>query len=368
MLEVADVSVANATREGDSPHHPVAFERPADPRVGAKLAEVPGGEIGGRLQLIRGRPGDQVDRSADGVASIQGALRPAQHLDAIEIEKLHELHRRPSEVDAVEIHRRTGIRSGIDDVRADPADRELTETGVLRKRDRRGERSRLIQRRSTQALELGVRDGTDRHRRIACTSLAPTFAAVTIVSSADGDVQGEGHADPFASLHAHGAMRPLESAQLRGDLIVAFRKVWKREVARGVRFPPCGRRHPESSCERRAAGHQSGRRSNRTPLRWAARAAGAGQRTPAPGPRRSAEFLRSHAKMYIIPPNVRGSLTDCAARALARRAGQRCGVRRSCAGGPTGAGAAIVRPRQPDCRLIHRPTSVSNWTSAPGHP
>ena len=44
MLEVADVAVPDAARERDRPHHPVAFERPADPRVGAKLSEVPGGE------------------------------------------------------------------------------------------------------------------------------------------------------------------------------------------------------------------------------------------------------------------------------------------------------------------------------------
>ena len=38
------------------------------------------------------------------------------------------------------------------------------------------------------------------------------------------------------------------------------------------------------------------------------------------------------------------------------------------AGGPTGPGAAIVRPRQPD-RLTSSPaTSASNWTSAPGDP
>ena len=135
MLEVADVAVADATRERDRPHHPVAFERPADPRVGAKLAEVPGGELGGRLEVVRGRPGDQVHRPADGVASIQGALRSAKHFDAIQIEKLHELHRRSSEVDAVEVHRRTRIRPGEQHVGADPADRELTETGVLRKRD-----------------------------------------------------------------------------------------------------------------------------------------------------------------------------------------------------------------------------------------
>ena len=113
MLEVADVAVADAPRERDRPHHPVAFERPADPRVGAKLAEVPGGEIGGRLEVVRRRPGDQVHRPTDRVASIQGALRSAKHFDAIQIEKLHERHRRSSEVDAVEVHRRTRIRPGV---------------------------------------------------------------------------------------------------------------------------------------------------------------------------------------------------------------------------------------------------------------
>ena len=112
MVEVADVAVADAPRERDSPHHPVAFERAADPRVGAKRAEVPGGELGGRLEVVGGRPGDQVDRAADRVASIQGALRSAQHLDAIQIEKLHERHRRSREVDAVEVHRRARIRPG----------------------------------------------------------------------------------------------------------------------------------------------------------------------------------------------------------------------------------------------------------------
>ena len=112
MLEVADETVPDAARERDRPHHPVAFERPADPRVRAKLSEVSGGETGGRLEVVGGRPGYEVHRPADGVASIQRALRPSKHFDAIQIEKLRERHRRPSEVDAVEIHRRTRIRSG----------------------------------------------------------------------------------------------------------------------------------------------------------------------------------------------------------------------------------------------------------------
>ena len=116
MLEVADETVLDAARERDRPHHSVAFERPAHSRVRAKLSEVSGGEMGGRLEVIGGRAGDEVHRAADGVAPIQGALRSTKHFDALQIEKSLEHHRRPGEVYTVEIHRRTGIRSGKQNV------------------------------------------------------------------------------------------------------------------------------------------------------------------------------------------------------------------------------------------------------------
>ena len=53
MLEVADETVPDAALERDRPHHSVAFERPAHPRVRAKLSEVSGCEMGGRLEVIR---------------------------------------------------------------------------------------------------------------------------------------------------------------------------------------------------------------------------------------------------------------------------------------------------------------------------
>ena len=112
MLEVADETVLDATRDRERPHHSVAFERPADPRVRAKLSEGSGCELGGRLEVIRWRAGYEVYRSADRVPSIQGALRSTKHFDAIQIEKPHEHHRRPGEVYTVEIHRRTWIGSG----------------------------------------------------------------------------------------------------------------------------------------------------------------------------------------------------------------------------------------------------------------
>ena len=69
---------------------------------------------------------------------------------------------------------------------------------------------------------------------MACTSRSPTFAAVTIVSSRMARRRVKDTRDPFAGLHAHGTTLRLESAQFCGDLVVAFRKVWKREVARGA--------------------------------------------------------------------------------------------------------------------------------------
>ena len=112
MLEVADETVPDAARERDRPHHSVAFQRPAHSRVRAQLSEASGCEMGGRLEVIGGRAGYEVHRPADGVASVQRALRPSQHFDAIQIEKPRERHRGPSEVDTVEIDRRTRIRSG----------------------------------------------------------------------------------------------------------------------------------------------------------------------------------------------------------------------------------------------------------------
>ena len=134
MFEVADVAVADAPREREPSQNPVAFERTADPSVAAKLAEAPGCDARGRLEVVRGWLGYQVYRPTDRVASIQGALRSAKHLDAIQIEELHERHRRSSEVDAVEVHRRTRIRPGVEHVGANPADRQLAESDVLRKR------------------------------------------------------------------------------------------------------------------------------------------------------------------------------------------------------------------------------------------
>ena len=195
----------------------------------------------------------------------------------------------------------------------------------------------------------------------------------------DGDVQGEGHGDPFARLHAHGTTRSLESAQFCGDLIVAFRKVWKREVARGAGVRRRGLRHPESSCERLAAGHRSGRDRTGHALPWAARLRKPATHNSTRTAASNRFMLRMRRCISLHRANVvwshswhraqdrRGSQIPTRARWLALLV-LGAASSEAAAGGPTGAGAAIVRPRQPDCRLTSPATSASTWTSAPGRP
>ena len=81
MLEVADVTLADAARERDRARHAVAFERPAGPRGGAKRVEVPGGEIGGRLESrssgawISGSPPHRPRSAHTRCPAVRAALR-----------------------------------------------------------------------------------------------------------------------------------------------------------------------------------------------------------------------------------------------------------------------------------------------------
>ena len=70
MVEVADETIPDASRERHGAHHPVAFQRSAEPGVDAKLSEVSSCETGGGLEIVGGRPGDEVHRATDHVASV----------------------------------------------------------------------------------------------------------------------------------------------------------------------------------------------------------------------------------------------------------------------------------------------------------
>src|SRR5690606_4843345 len=60
--------------------------------------------------LVARRPRHDLDRSRDGVPSVQRALRPAQYLDTLEVRQVQVRAREAAEVDVVDVdaHRRLG--------------------------------------------------------------------------------------------------------------------------------------------------------------------------------------------------------------------------------------------------------------------
>src|SRR3546814_295182 len=124
-LRVLHIAFGEGPPTGDAALDRVAEERSRDRGediIGVELAKA---RLGFGREAV-GRPlGDDVDRAADGVAAIECALRPLQHLDALDIAERAERARGASEIDFVDEHadRRLGAR--VELAAADAADIEL---------------------------------------------------------------------------------------------------------------------------------------------------------------------------------------------------------------------------------------------------
>ena len=131
VIDVADHAGLGVSLDHRTAHQPVANDGAAHPSGAAKRAEVPAGETNRGFALVRRRLGDQVDGTAEAVAAVERALRAAKDLDPLEVEKVGQHHRRPRQVDAVQIHGGTRIGPREHRIGADPADRDLRQSGVL---------------------------------------------------------------------------------------------------------------------------------------------------------------------------------------------------------------------------------------------
>ena len=103
----------------------------------------------------------------------------------------------------------------------------------------------------------------------------------------EGDSQGEGHGDPFARPHAHGTPLPLEAGSVPRKSRSRLPGGLETRSRPRRRCPPRGWRHPESSRERLAAGHRSGRRSEPDTSRYGLCGRGSRPRRTATGPQRA---------------------------------------------------------------------------------
>ena len=84
------------------------------------------------LELVVGTASDDIDRAADRVTAVKRTLRTAKNLDTLDIEKTREIRRWARDIDAVDVNRRTRIRTAEDVIRSNAADIDLRERRILR--------------------------------------------------------------------------------------------------------------------------------------------------------------------------------------------------------------------------------------------
>ena len=134
--------------------------------IGLVIAAI--GRLGLDLQLI-GQPGGHIfDRTADRVAPIERALRPAKHLDALHIVNVEQRSLRAIEIDVVDIDAdarlETGHRILLADAANEGGERRVGAARVLQCRiGRHGLKVGQVDRADLLELLAGDRGDRDRH-------------------------------------------------------------------------------------------------------------------------------------------------------------------------------------------------------------
>ena len=137
-------AVAILALDRDPPQYPVRPERAAQRTLEVDVVVITVGEPRVAAQFLGRLGGDQVDRAADGIAAVQGALGPAQHLDALEVEERSELRLRARDDRAVHVQRDTGLAARRRGVRADAAYGELRHVEVVAEVDARHDQLQVL--------------------------------------------------------------------------------------------------------------------------------------------------------------------------------------------------------------------------------
>src|SRR3954452_2799911 len=122
MLEILDQAITRAAEESETTHHLILDERSPYGSFGAELVVVASGQADARLERVGRLPGDDVDRAADRVATVERPLRTPKDLDPLHVQKVHGRHRGVCDVDTIKVNGGARIGTGDRGVRANPAD------------------------------------------------------------------------------------------------------------------------------------------------------------------------------------------------------------------------------------------------------
>src|SRR5262249_34314423 len=104
--DAVDPAITLFVQVGRAPAEPVVDDRPADRALGGEQAVVTATRTHIAVVLAQARIARvEIHSAARGVLAIQGALRAAQNLDALDVIRLQRLNRADRLVDLVEVHR-----------------------------------------------------------------------------------------------------------------------------------------------------------------------------------------------------------------------------------------------------------------------
>src|SRR3546814_5007978 len=109
---------------------------------------------------------DDVDRTARCVATIERALRTAQHFDAIHVEKRTELRAWAADIDAVDMIGDAPFSTRIDGVEANAANRDPRRAAIGSEIDAGGDRGKLVDARDLPILKHVAAPGRNRERDV----------------------------------------------------------------------------------------------------------------------------------------------------------------------------------------------------------
>ena len=168
-IEIGVLGIALAPRERDRRlgQQRVADQRSADRASELHQVVVADRSLRPRRQLWLQGAGDELHRSADGVAAIECALRPAQHLDTVDVVDRQERPLGPAQIDVVDIDPDAGVGKGQAVDLADPADIDHSVGRIAHMQGQVGDRALEI---ADVAGLHGVQgiaaDRRDRHRYV----------------------------------------------------------------------------------------------------------------------------------------------------------------------------------------------------------
>ena len=166
--------VADAPLSGGPDREAVGDDGRLDRDVRIDLIEAPVGDRARRRSLTHRLARDDPDRAGGGVPAVASRLRPAQHVDSLDVEELRELPDRGVHVDLVAVDRDRRRRRGGEVAEPDPADEERRVRGREGRADLevRREGSDVRQGVGTDRFEVFLVEGDDRNVLVEVRSIA----------------------------------------------------------------------------------------------------------------------------------------------------------------------------------------------------